>query len=534
VWRTLADHFARVLAFDAAMAAAFNSPSFSDERRKALHNELKARVAAIPDRAGTAPDASAPDAGEKNLLEYLDEQTERLVASASVSHPEVAVAWADFAWYDAHFFPIDYFGDLGEKDPIEVVRVSPLDAERAFSNRNFEDKITGETVMHFGAFLKKSWRSNDIMWGRLDGVCRLLDSLLTPEALRRAVANPEVRALLRADLEGAAPGEPGELHPKTLFPSAGAAIQKDMYDWLCDLTSDDAAARARAVRDEPNTRHYELLLWCAQLEILHENLPTVLEDATTEQLEWNNLRAKRGFRTMGLRIDRATGRLIGKQVTNEFIDTLRKEPSEFTEIPNAPIAKYFLTEYAVGSESVREDIPPSVLIETITAASLVARNCLLNAFPEQGDKLRSNLLYKALVHWPMTAVHMLAVLARRERTLYVAALTALFMYAIVALVGGVVWLGVDVSTGDGTDRSRMIFLVVLPLIILVAGGYMAWLHVMRHTGRAWSAVLTRGALAVVSAAALFPAGLALVAAWGATNDTLRGWFAAAPKNSVAQ
>ena len=74
-----------------------------------------------------------------------------------------------------------------------MIRVSPIDAERAFSNRRFEDKITGETVMHFGAFLKKSWRSNDIMWGRLDGACRLLDALLTEKALGRAVANPEVR-----------------------------------------------------------------------------------------------------------------------------------------------------------------------------------------------------------------------------------------------------------------------------------------------------------------------------------------------------
>jgi len=42
------------------------------------------------------------------------------------------------------------------------------------------DKVSGDALHHCGGFLKRSWRSNDIMWGRLDGLCQLVETLLSP------------------------------------------------------------------------------------------------------------------------------------------------------------------------------------------------------------------------------------------------------------------------------------------------------------------------------------------------------------------
>jgi hypothetical protein len=36
----------------------------------------------------------------------------------------------------------------------------------------------------FGGFLKKSWRANDILWGRLDGLNRIVDALVTDEKIK--------------------------------------------------------------------------------------------------------------------------------------------------------------------------------------------------------------------------------------------------------------------------------------------------------------------------------------------------------------
>ena len=47
-----------------------------------------------------------------------------------------------------------------------MVRISPEDADLIDVRR--EDKLAGELLFHFGGFLKREWRANDILWGRLD------------------------------------------------------------------------------------------------------------------------------------------------------------------------------------------------------------------------------------------------------------------------------------------------------------------------------------------------------------------------------
>src|SRR5947209_10705823 len=46
------------------------------------------------------------------------------------------------------------------------------------------DKLCGLQGEYFGAFYKSSWRANDWMWGRIDGVGWLLQCLLDPQRLR--------------------------------------------------------------------------------------------------------------------------------------------------------------------------------------------------------------------------------------------------------------------------------------------------------------------------------------------------------------
>src|SRR4029079_8645597 len=46
-----------------------------------------------------------------------------------------------------------------------------------------ETKLAGMKLNHFGGFLKRSWRANDWLWGRLDGVEHLLNSLIDADRL---------------------------------------------------------------------------------------------------------------------------------------------------------------------------------------------------------------------------------------------------------------------------------------------------------------------------------------------------------------
>ncbi|MCW3051875.1 MAG: Patatin, partial [Chthonomonadales bacterium] len=68
--------------------------------------------------------------------------------------------------YDSVIFPALYSTGIGEMTEVDILRISPFDAPN--STKPLE-KLAGTRLGNFGALLQRSWRSNDIMWGRLDG-----------------------------------------------------------------------------------------------------------------------------------------------------------------------------------------------------------------------------------------------------------------------------------------------------------------------------------------------------------------------------
>ncbi len=125
-----------------------------------------------------------------------------------------------FANFDQVTFPLHAVVDSsGEVNPIEVHRISPLDAASlvdtrppAESGKRRREKVAGARLAHFGGFLDRAWRANDVMWGRLDTAERLVDCLLedsgvSKEQRKKLVA--EAHAAILAT-EWYAPGKPGE------------------------------------------------------------------------------------------------------------------------------------------------------------------------------------------------------------------------------------------------------------------------------------------------------------------------------------
>ena len=87
-------------------------------------------------------------------------------------------AYAGFESFDMIAFPLAYGTDVGESDAVEVIRVSPRDTARARERRDAPPVVTGGRYGHFGAFLDRLWRENDILWGRMDGADVLIESLV--------------------------------------------------------------------------------------------------------------------------------------------------------------------------------------------------------------------------------------------------------------------------------------------------------------------------------------------------------------------
>lgn len=65
--------------------------------------------------------------------------------------------------------------DVSEHTETEIYRISPADGIQ----RPLDQKLAGYAVQAFGAFLKREWRENDILWGRLDACERIVSAVLT-------------------------------------------------------------------------------------------------------------------------------------------------------------------------------------------------------------------------------------------------------------------------------------------------------------------------------------------------------------------
>jgi predicted acylesterase/phospholipase RssA len=116
-----------------------------------------------------------------------------------------------FRWFelwDAQLLTIAEVSGVDARDEIHFARISPADAE--YIEKPTGEKLAGDALGHFGGFLKKSWRCNDLLWGRLDAaevICRMIAGPADdgpkplPQAQIRAVQEEIARAEIH-DLSG--------------------------------------------------------------------------------------------------------------------------------------------------------------------------------------------------------------------------------------------------------------------------------------------------------------------------------------------
>lgn len=163
--------------------------------------------------------------------------------------------FSQFDDFDQIAFPILYGVEEGESDVVEVIRISPEDATTLINERrerrNSADgvgrrKLAGTALHHFGAFLDRTWRQNDIMWGRLDGAERLITSLL-PDPADKGVREEMIRqaqvGILKEDMAPKNHRELGNLMSDALMrASAGEPIETAIAKVIGDL---DAGSSVR-------------------------------------------------------------------------------------------------------------------------------------------------------------------------------------------------------------------------------------------------------------------------------------------------
>jgi len=131
------------------------------------------------------------------LAPHADESPAQTAARQCLKH-----YYQNYDDYDVITFPILYNTDIGEASTVEVFRISPEDATSLINERKTRcRKLAGTALGHFGAFLDKSWRQNDILWGRLDGAERIINALLPDHPLTRQLVGEAQAAIICETVE---------------------------------------------------------------------------------------------------------------------------------------------------------------------------------------------------------------------------------------------------------------------------------------------------------------------------------------------
>jgi hypothetical protein len=404
-----------------------------------------------------------------------------------------------FEALDAWLFPLEFVAGLHERDVIRVTRLSPVDARRGLCQRDHREKLCGDELAHFGAFLKRSWRANDILWGRLDGVCQLVETLAERGWLVETLATMQRRTILGCD--GTTPtAERAErvaawLRAHEIFPRAGEtlrlAIAKKLAELLDVVLLDgrsevDAKASLLAHLETAWSPLVDELVRAAHLDILHEDLPRVVEDAALEQMEWNQLATSNGkFVAPSGDEDTAVGfdaRTFTFTANRQHFDPLLLALASRELSANAlqkldqgddptALEEYFRG-YRVGSETITRGVPRVVLLELAGRAALVAQNCLVESLPEP-EGVRRHWLFRLCLDWPLRVFDATARFLRHAPGARKPFVVASIFYIALAVVVNALWLKALYAV-DGVQRQiALLLFVVGPLVC----GLFSWLLV---------------------------------------------------------
>ena len=454
-------------------------PTEVGRRRAELKAELQRRIGLLDASEGHAVPQGP------SLLVVSERRLRSLLEQADC----VSDFLTRFERQDAIRYPLELASGVHERDIMHVVRLSPHDAQRGLSRRSIEDKICGETFGHFGAFLKKSWRSNDILWGRLDGICTLTETLLELTSFERTKA-----AALRLDKLNRALDERPEGRRAflgQLFPSLNARIAKP--------DQDDPLGKLSAFLERPTVDRrelVELLIETAQLDALFEDLPNVIEDAAEEQLRWSQLKerplrkskrkpapAKQGrppiplgqtvpasfwsepwqFRTTGMFFDPSLLNLATRRFAREAVAGMSPEA----------IKDFFLRDYAVGSESAFLAMPRIVLVDLGARATALVEGALSSSAGRFGSAIRETWLYRWLVSGTLHASVALAGFLRTSPHYIHAFVIGAMFYGFLALTANAFWYD-TLYAKDGFRRSLAVALFAVGPLVALTFGWLLW------------------------------------------------------------
>jgi len=351
-----------------------------------------------------------------SILRQVELASETLIKVSQLKDwQEILLDFRRFRELDRVLYPFEFLTDITGREIIQTIRISPNDAQMGLGeNKTLEDKLAGETLYAFGGFFKKSWRSNDILWGRLDGLNRIVEALLTPESVRKFpdFLIQQARQHNKYEEFDTFKANYFEFLLNESLPNVQQSDRQEILSCLSELADSDKKMLTDEEIEGILRRLIPLLVIEGHRQIVNTDLKNVLEDAITEQFNWNRQRVKPKKKTSKKKIskkkttateDKDEEKLryevvpgyFDRNVTALAATTLAKEAiGDLSSHSNTE--NFFRNQYTVGEETVLDSIPTLVLANISTRFSLVLRNIILTTLGNRQEYLRRSLIYNVL------------------------------------------------------------------------------------------------------------------------------------------
>jgi patatin-related protein len=249
--------------------------------------------------------------------------------------------------------------------PIELVQISAQVYQHFAEDFTSDDKLAGMSLNHFGAFLKRSWRANDWIWGRLDGIKTLLLITLNPrvvKALRHRFSEDDdelLKQLCTATFRRSADG-------------ADPAIDTDAVSAFIDSVRTLSTLRDNAKAElenlgredcgEPLEALASLVAYGYQIAAAGEEVPWLAETVYDDQAD-----GAAGLKSAAF-LTRYT------QFREDTVEATRRSGTQLLS-DDYRLLRLFV-DSALGQETVGEELPSDMLIHTAATAAAVTATVL--------------------------------------------------------------------------------------------------------------------------------------------------------------
>ena len=294
--------------------------------------------------------------------------------------------WHTFEYIDRELYPFEYLTSLSEKAIINPICISPDNAQLGIgSGKTTHQKLGADKLYNIGGFFKKSWISNDLLWGRLDGLNRILETIITPKSVT-AFAGFVQREIIRLNCS-----------------------QFQYLDWLITESLPHLSGSERQVisqhleyLSQPGLRIDRLELrkilanfvLAGQREILTSDVHSVIE-GMDEQPGWWRLPGDSPALTENLIFnpsDAVTPSLVPTSNPNTIVRIIQQSLTNLT----LQQQHFFRHQYRIGVEKLWENMPLGVSIDICTKIVLMLRNLLVKLFRTSA---RTQTMRHPIYHW---------------------------------------------------------------------------------------------------------------------------------------